>query len=243
MCGRAVLPDKAFDYVSLLPEDFGLRDGENTHPIGSLDRLPASYISYNVAPTDKLPVIMNTEATAVQLMNWKYDMKIKGKMIPLFNSKIEQAEKKNAYFRYDLQERRCVVLIKGFYEWVKQDPADKKTQKQPVFIHLAHSTIMPLAGIYKMNEDGKRGCSIITTSPVERLEKVHTRMPYILQPAAILDYLSPRLDHDQEMVLDWLNLNRIDNESIKYYPVDQDVGKVANNAPELLKACTALFDF
>lgn len=238
MCGRAVNPEMKRDYLALLYEDFNFFDERgNSFLLKDLDELPPSYINYNVAPTTNIPVITNNEPKTVQLMNWKYDMKIQGKMIPLFNSKIEQAEKNNAYFRYDLQERRCVVLFKGFYEWIKQDPGNKKTLKQPVFISLKNSPIMPLAGIYKVNEDGTDGCSIITTTPLEGVSKVHNRMPFILNPTSIFDYLSPRLDGDKTLILDWLNNNLIDNESLTYYPVSQAVGSVKNKQPSLLDKC------
>lgn len=243
MCGRAVNPDKVKYYKEVLPGDFEVFDDKrNSFLLKNLEELPPEYINYNVAPTTNIPVVTNTKPKALQLMPWKYDMKIQGKMIPLFNSKIEQADKNNAYFRYDLQERRCVVLFRGFYEWIKQDPLNKKTLKQPVFISLKNSHIMPLAGIFKMNEDGTQGCSIITTSPLENVRKVHNRMPFILHPESIFDYISPRLDGDKALVLDWLNNNIIDNDSLTYYPVDQSVGSVKNKKPSLLDKCEPIFE-
>lgn len=243
MCGRAATVDKPADYKEFLPENFKLIEGGNEYDLNSLTELPPAYISYNVAPTSDIPVISNDHPGAVQLMSWKYDMKIQGKMIPLFNSKIEQASKSNSYFRYDLQERRCVVLLRGFYEWIKQDPDNKNTAKQPVFIHLKNSPVMPMAGIYKVNSDGKTGCSVITTNPLQSLEKVHNRMPFILQPDSVFDYLSPELNNNKEQILEWLSNNIVDNENLEYYPVNSKVGKVANNKPGLLNKCEPLFRF
>lgn len=242
MCGRASNPSKVREYKELLPLGTRIIDGGQQYELEDLTELPDSYISYNVAPTSYIPVITNDDPKAVQLMPWKYDMKIQGRMIPLFNSKIEQAEKSNSYLRYDLQERRCVILFKGFYEWVKQDPTNKKTLKQPVFIQLNNSSIMPMAGIYKKNEDGSLGCSIITTTPVESLKKVHHRMPFILNPDSIFDYLDGRLDNDKALVLEFLKNNLVDSENLSYYPVDAAVGKVANNAPELMDECEPIFE-
>ncbi len=243
MCGRAVNPESKRDYQALLHEDFNFFDDRrNSFLLKDLDALPEGYINYNVAPTTRVPVISNNEPKAVQLMPWKYDMKIKGKLIPLFNSKIEQAEKNNAYFGHDLRERRCVVLFKGFYEWIKQDPTNKKTLKQPVFISLKNCPIMPMAGIYKKNENGELGCSIITTSPLESIEKVHNRMPFILNPDSIFDYLSPSLDGDKPYILDWLHKNLIDDDWLTYYPVNQAVGSVKNNQPALLDRCEPIFE-
>ena len=243
MCGRASTPDQKKDYEYLLHQDTQFFDDKrNSFFLKDIEKLPSSYINYNVAPTTNIPVISNEDTKSVQLMPWRYDMKVQGKMIPLFNSKIEQAEKKNSYFRYDLIERRCVVLFKGFYEWIKQDPANKKTLKQPVFISLKDSPIMPMAGIYKTNADGTQGCSIITTTPLKSVEKVHNRMPFILHPDSIYDYLLPRLDGDKSLLLDWMQNNLIDSEDLTYYPVNKAVGSVKNNAPELLNKCEPIFE-
>lgn len=258
MCGRASTPERIDYYKALLPDDFEVFDVKkvnfvidekvvtnvefNTYLLGEMEDLPENYINYNVAPTTKIPILANDHPKMVRLMPWRYDMKIQGKIIPLFNSKIEQAEKNNAYFRYDLQERRCVVLFKGFYEWIKQDPNNKKTLKQPVFISLKNSPIMPMAGIYKTNEDGTAGCSIITTTPLKSVEKVHNRMPFILNPDSIFDYLSSRLDNDKKLILDWMKNNIVDNDNLTYYPVNSAVGKVGNNSPELLDKCEPLFE-
>lgn len=243
MCGRGATIDKIIDYKKLLPEDFEIFDEKrNSFLLNDLDELPPSYISYNVAPTTNIPVIANAHPRSLQLMPWKYEMKIQGKTVPLFNSKIEQAEKNNSYFRYDLQERRCIVLFKGFYEWIKQDPTSKKTAKQPVFIHLKNSPVMPLAGIFKKNENGSFGCSIITTAPLLSVERVHNRMPFILHPDNMLDYLSTRLDKDKGLVLDWLKNNLVDSESLAFYPVNSNVGKVENKGADLLNQCEPLFD-
>lgn len=240
MCGRAVNPNKVEDYREVLPKDFALVAEGSQLKLNLLTELPPSYISYNVAPTSLVPVISNAEPGVVQLVPWKYEMKIQGKIIPLFNSKIEQATKTNSYLKYDLQERRCVVLFKGFYEWIKQDPTNKKTLKQPVFIHLKDSPIMAMAGVFKINDDGSTGCSIITTTPVTSIEKVHNRMPFVLRPDSIFEYLS--LANNKDLILEWLKHHLIDSESLVYYPVDAAVGKVANDAPMLIDRCEALFD-
>jgi putative SOS response-associated peptidase YedK len=42
------------------------------------------------------------------------------------------------------------------------------------------------------------------------------------------------VDRDKGLVLDWLNNNLIDSESLQFYPVTSKVGKVENNQAELL---------
>lgn len=62
----------------------------------------------------------------------------------------------------------------------------------------------------------------------------------ITQP--IFDYLDGRLDNEKDLMVDFLKNNLIDSESLSYYPVDAAVGKVGNNAPELMDRCEAIFE-
>ena len=91
--------------------------------------------------------------------------------------------------------------------------------------------------MYKKYEDGTFGCSIITTTPLESVKRVHHRMPFVLHPGDMLDYLSPRLDKDTGLVADWLNNNLVDTDDLEFYPV----GKVVGNTPELLTKKRANF--
>lgn len=94
MCGRAVNPDKVKDYKQMLYDDFNFFDDKrNSFLLKDMNELPDGYINYNVAPTTNIPVISNNEPKAVQLMQWRYGMKLQGKIVPLFNSKIGAGRK------------------------------------------------------------------------------------------------------------------------------------------------------
>src|ERR1700735_2524906 len=70
--------------------------------------------SYNVAPTEFAPIVIEKadHAVGITLARFGMPMTVKGKSFPLLNIRSE-----NAANREDLQTRRCVVPAAGFYEW------------------------------------------------------------------------------------------------------------------------------
>ncbi|ETW07901.1 hypothetical protein H310_02310 [Aphanomyces invadans] len=86
-------------------------------------------------------------------------------------------------YRQLVDQKRCVVLFNGFYEWQKLGKSDK----QPYFIHLAGSPIMRIAGLFDAwrNDEGNitYTYSIITTESPPKMKWIHTRMPLILRDA------------------------------------------------------------
>src|SRR5215467_7631624 len=83
--------------------------------------------SWNVAPTDSLPVV-------------RYDRKAGFSNI---NAKAEGIETRRA-FRDAFERRRCLVPVDKFYEWKKT-----ATGKQPYAIGLKGGGLMALAGVWE----------------------------------------------------------------------------------------------
>jgi putative SOS response-associated peptidase YedK len=144
--------------------------------------------SWNVAPTDSLPVIRDHAKAAersVDLLRWGLvpywakDVKVGFANI---NAKAEGIETKPA-FREAFQRRRCLVPVDNFYEWAKTG-----TAKQPYAIALADRGLMALAGLWEnwKSPEGEwmRSFAIITTTPNELCTHLHNRMPVVLKPDA-----------------------------------------------------------
>jgi putative SOS response-associated peptidase YedK len=96
--------------------------------------------SWNVAPTDSLPIVRydaKAGERSLDLMRWGLvpywakDMKIGFSTI---NARAEDVETKPA-FREAFKRRRCLVPVDNFYEWQKTGPKDKQ---QPYAIALAN---------------------------------------------------------------------------------------------------------
>src|SRR6516162_1252994 len=111
--------------------------------------LPNFPPSWNVAPTDSLPVV-RFDAKAGQrsldmlrwglIPYWAKDIKVGFANI---NAKAEGIESKPAFGKA-FERRRCVVPVDSFYEWKKTG-----TGKQPYAIALANRRIMALAGLWE----------------------------------------------------------------------------------------------
>jgi putative SOS response-associated peptidase YedK len=142
--------------------------------------------SWNVAPTDPLPVVRydpKARERSLGVMRWGLvpfwakDIKVGFSNI---NAKAEGVESKPA-FREAFQRRRCLGPVDNFYEW-KKTPAGK----QPYAIALADRGLMARAGLWETwrSPAGERvrSFAIITTTPNELCAELHNRMPVILKP-------------------------------------------------------------
>lgn len=151
---------------------------------------PNSYApSWNVAPTDNLPIVRYNEKTGSRTLDlmrwglipyWAKDIKIGFSTI---NAMAETVDKKPV-FRDAFKRRRCIVPVDNFYEWKKLD--DGKT-KQPYAIGLEGGSLMAMAGLWENwkgpADEWVRSFTIITTTPNELCGELHNRMPVILPPA------------------------------------------------------------
>jgi putative SOS response-associated peptidase YedK len=175
MCGRARLSSDVSEIklaFSIPPE----RPAPNIAP------------SWNVAPTDPLPIVhydAKEGTRSLEVMRWGLipywakDIKIGFSTI---NARAEEIESKPA-FREAFQRRRCLVPVDNFYEW-------KKTAngKQPYAIALADRHLMALAGLWETwrSPAGERirSFTIVTTTPNELCAELHNRMPVVLKADA-----------------------------------------------------------
>jgi putative SOS response-associated peptidase YedK len=105
--------------------------------------------SWNVAPTDPLPVVRydaKARQRSLDVMRWGLvpfwakDIKVGFANI---NAKAKGIETKPA-FREAFRQRRCLVPVDNFYEWKKIDGG-----KQPYAIALNSRSLMALAGLWE----------------------------------------------------------------------------------------------
>src|SRR6267378_3358765 len=125
--------------------------------------------SWNVAPTDNLPIVRydaKTGSRTLDLMRWGLvpywakDIKIG---ISTINAMAETVDAKPV-FREAFKRRRCLVPIEMFYEWKKIVPKEK----QPYATARTARAIMALAGLWESwrcsLQDTIRSSTIITTT-------------------------------------------------------------------------------
>jgi putative SOS response-associated peptidase YedK len=193
--------------------------------------------SWNVAPTDKLPIVRyNTKEghRTLDLMRWGLvpywakDLKIGFSTI---NAMAETVDTKPV-FREAFARRRCLVPIEAFYEWKKLGPKEK----QPYALALAGGGFMTLAGLWEnwKSPGGEwvRSFTIITTTPNELCGQIHDRMPVILPPTAWSTWLDEEVAEPEQLKA---LLAPYPADDMTMWPVSTRVGNVRNNDPSLIE--------
>jgi putative SOS response-associated peptidase YedK len=196
--------------------------------------------SWNVAPTDSLPVVRydrKAEQRSLDLLRcglipyWAKDIKVGFANI---NAKAEGIETRPA-FRQAFERRRCLVPVDNFYEWKKTG-----TGKQPYAIALADLGIMALAGLWEnwQSPAGEwiRTFAIITTPPNELCAELHNRMPAVLKPKMWPAWLGeePATVPDLKAML-----APYPSDGMICWPISPRVGNVKNNDPTLIEPIAA----
>lgn len=101
----------------------------------------------------------------------------KGQVI--FNARSETAMEKPT-FREGIKNHRIVIPAAGFYEWNRK--------KEKYRFRRTDSPVLFMAGCFRRYEDGDRFV-ILTTAANASMEPVHDRMPLILEPDEIADWI------------------------------------------------------
>ncbi|MFB6270687.1 MAG: SOS response-associated peptidase [Halobacterium sp.] len=226
MCGRYAL----FSEPAVLADEFGLA--------------AASYEpTYNAAPSEELPVILDAERESLSLARWG--------LVPSWsdgpgsgpdpiNARAETLTESRA-FRDAFEHRRCLVPVDGFYEWV--ETADGK---RPYFVSRRDDRPFLLAGLWEtwtpeqkqtgLGEFGGDGPStepepvrsftVVTTEPNDFLADYHHRMAVCLDAA----------DGDRWLTVDdpsdLLEPRAFDLEA---WPVSDAVNDPSNDSPDLVE--------
>jgi putative SOS response-associated peptidase YedK len=186
---------------------------------------------YNIAPTQLIPVVRSARPHGRELVMlrwglvpfWAKDPSIGNRMI---NARAETLADKPAY-RHAYQNRRCLVLADGFYEWRKEAGG-----KSPYFISPASGEPFAFAGLWEAWTDRASGeslqtAAIVTTAANAFVGELHDRMPVVLQPDTASDWLAGKPG-----VLDAVGTKPLEFQA---WPVDRKVNEPRNEGPELIR--------
>jgi putative SOS response-associated peptidase YedK len=191
--------------------------------------------TYNAAPQSTQPVVRlnhDTSAREVALMRWGLvpfwakDAKIGYTTI---NARSEEAPAKPMY-REAFKKRRCLIPADAFYEWNR---IDAKT-KHPYAFAMTGDKPYALAGLWESWQP-KEGeplttFTILTTDPNALVERIHNRMPVILEPGDYERWLEPGDPARPPVDL----MRPLAAEKMHSWRVNDRVGNVRNNDPQLL---------
>lgn len=233
MCGRYVSPEQA-----AIEREYHV-DRTNSHLRLDKEIDQAFLQSFNVAPTDVVPVVRvirgrEGEREAV-LMRWG--------LIPFFargeqpkystiNAMIEKLDSAPAWRGPWERGQRCIMPCAGFYEW-KLMPDGRK---QPYYIKPANEETFALAALWdkSITPAGEKilSCALITMPANELLRDIHNtkyRMPAILQHEHIETWLHGAPEEARAV------LQPFPSDEMLAWPVSPLVNKPKNDGPELIQ--------
>jgi len=244
MCGRFVVAKTVGEILTIFEAD---------EIVGNI---PGP--SFNIAPTQQIAIIvdrsfekdesgaplgeLNREIHSARwglVPRWSKDGPSAG--APLINGRIESVLEKPS-FKDAVVRRRCVIPASGYFEWhVNPDGT-----KQPFYINAGTDGMFALAGLYewwrdpaKADNDPDRwllSATTLTKDSAPELAHIHDRNPVLLTPETFDAWIDPHIEGDSEL------LEVVAHESdqvaaeAEFYRVDQAVGSVRNNSPELIRA-------
>jgi putative SOS response-associated peptidase YedK len=198
----------------------------------NLSKVPELAPRYNIAPSQPVAIITNDaphELTLVKwglVPSWSKDPKAGYKMI---NARSDSAAEKPS-FRAAFKRRRCLIPVSGFYEWTTVDG-----KKQPHYIFVKDKAVFSFAGLWEIwhGPDGEElwTCSILTTDANETIERLHHRMPVILDG----EERDIWLNNDTGVAELKLLMKPFDANQIDYYPVSKAVNSPNNDNPTLIE--------
>ena len=191
--------------------------------------------TFNAAPQSTQPIVRLSRDTGKRefalarwglVPFWAKDAKFG---YSTFNARAEEVVAKPAY-REAFKKRRCLVPADAFYEWQK---LDAKT-KRPFAIALRSGEPYAFAGLWEswkpQDAEPLETFTIVTTDPNEVTQRLHNRMPVILEPRDYDRWLDPgdpnRLPTDL--------LRPYPAEKMSAWPVSDRIGNVRNDDPDLL---------
>ena len=158
----------------------------------------------NIMPSQAIPIIININGRrSVFPAKWGLAVKFKiakvdeiGGLFDFIQTEEKYAEKliinaraENLKTKKTLsglyRKYRCVIPADGFYEWEKD-----QTDKKKYFFSMNNKSAFFMAGIYS-REFQDFSAVIITTTPNSLLNKIHNRMPVILDEKDLDCWLNP----------------------------------------------------
>ncbi len=159
-----------------------------------------------------------------------------------FNARAETVASKPS-FRAAFTARRLAVVADGFYEW----KAGEGRTKQPYYFTRADGRPLALAGLWEQwwggpgSPDGPddggerpamRTCTVITTGAGPDMGDIHHRMPVVLEPEVLEEWLDPANRDKPELESLLVPSPR---GTLVHRAVGRAVGNVRNDGPELIE--------
>lgn len=206
MCARATLSKKTLrDVAEELEAEWSPEDELLFRP------------RYNAAPSDTLWILRHgADHRVVGPAVWGY--RAKGR--PLINVRGESVGAGS--FREAFASRRCGVVVDGFFEW--------DARHGPTWFHRSDGGLIVLGRLYQIDSvvGGAPRFTVLTTRPNRLVAAVHDRMPLLVPPDRIDDWLTGEAARVVELI------GPAPDSVLVATSVSKRVNSVRNDDPECL---------
>ncbi|MEW5724788.1 MAG: SOS response-associated peptidase [Thermodesulfobacteriota bacterium] len=209
---------------------------EDLAAIFQLEAVPPLEPRYNIAPGQPVAVVRPAPDRRGREMvllawglipGWAKDIRLGARLI---NARAESAVKKPA-FRAALKRRRALVPADGFYEWAKGD-----RKNRPFWFRVKGGRSFAFAGLWEhwQGRDGEEieSCAILTTTANELVQKIHDRMPVILDSE---DYASWLEGEEENLEKKLALLRPYPAGEMESWPVSSYVNNIRHEGPHCLE--------
>jgi len=204
-----------------------------TERFSTVNKLPLYEPSWNVAPSQMVPVITGNSPNKVLLMKWGLIWNKESKYGTINVRSESTAEK--PFFKHFLLDKRCLIVADSFYEWGEVN-LEGKPEKYPFNFYLEDRELFGFAGLYNDFKDAEGKpyytCAILTTRANKLVGKIHNRMPVIVEPRDENKWLDPE-NKDFERLSKLLKPSK--EKKMKMHLVSKSVNSPKNDDPTLVK--------
>lgn len=196
MCGRMILTRSGDEIADYFIEALARSAAGGIGAPREIDGTPLRR-RFNLAPSQDVLTLVPAAAGSGEVAtfawkrwglvpSWAKDPSIGARM---FNARAETVDTKPS-FRAAFKRRRCLVAADGFYEWTPRDRGHR-----PFLFRPTRGTLLAFAGLFEewQGEGGEciESCTVLTADANADLEGVHHRMPVILAPDQLAEWLDP----------------------------------------------------
>ena len=190
--------------------------------------------SFNIAPTQTSPILIGDGNSRIVksmkwglIPSWSKDESIGPKMI---NARSETLTEKPS-FQNLINQNRCVVIADGYFEWKR-----KNDGSQPFYISHPENKLLPMAGLWTTWESTEneiiKSYTVITTAPQKEISHIHNRMPAILNPMAIDEWIHCEKTPSNQAMTNLVSMVK----PLAFHPVSSFINSPKNNTIDCIRS-------
>ena len=186
-------------------------------------------ISYNIAPTQDVNIILNHITLNIEAVNWgtQFINKTNNHIVTVINSRLETINEK-ILFKESFLKKRCLIPANGYYEWHVSNGI-----KTPYFIQLSSLETIYFAGLWKFSDfahSSKKTFTIMTKKANDLIKNIHARMPILLNINEAINYMDQTKNFMKTSFVSSIE------EDLEFFPVSKYVNSPHNDSIKCIQS-------